>query len=190
MDDLETISIFKGKRAELIFESGIRVEGLLKNIVDKNGKNLIMSFTDCTVELGDQKLFLPEWGDFDMALGAEIVSAYNGPADPHAFGLSYPAPVEKTHKIQHSDSALQLHKLYERVAEYRSKAIDEEDLTNIWHTLEMNYPADWLIRLDILELLPRDNRLHQVLQENLKLIKRYHPNLTTLINNGLALLKA
>jgi len=189
MEDLESISIIKGKRAELIFESGVRIDGVLKGIVEKNGKNLIMSFTDCTVELGETKLFLPEWGDYDMAVGAEIISAYNGPADPRAYGLSYPAPAEKTHKITHSESALKLHDLYRQVAEYRSKEIDEEYLTNIWHILEMHYPDDWLIRLEILELLPRTNRLFQVLQENLRLMKRDHPNLIKLIDNGLSLIQ-
>ncbi len=188
-EDLETISIKKGQRSELLFESGVRVEGKLERILDKNGVNLIMSFSDCTVEYQDEILFRPEWGMYDMAVGAELVSAFSGPADPKGFGLTYPAPVEKTHKIEHSDKDLKLFQLYEQVAAFRAKEPEEETLTNIWHSLEMHYPDDWLLRLEILELLPRNNRLGQVLLENLRLLKIKNPQHTKLIDNGLSLIE-
>lgn len=188
-EDLETISIKKGQRSELLFESGVRVEGKLERILDKNGVNLIMSFSDCTVEYQGEILFRPEWGMYDMAVGAELVSAFSGPADPKGFGLTYPAPVEKTHKIEHSDKDLKLFQLYEQVAAFRAKEPEEETLTNIWHSLEMHYPDDWLLRLEILELLPRNNRLGQVLLENLRLLKIKNPQHTKLIDNGLSLIE-
>jgi hypothetical protein len=110
--ELEAIGIVKGNTISLKFESGITVEGTLKNTLSKDGKMILLSLANCTVRYKDQTLFRPEWGMYDMAVGEKITSVFSWPADPVAFGLSFPVPAEKTHKIIHNDKARKLHKLY------------------------------------------------------------------------------
>lgn len=57
-----------------------------------------MTLKDCTVTYGERILFSPEWGLFDMAVGADIKSVFNGPSDPEAFNLQFKVPEEKLRK--------------------------------------------------------------------------------------------
>jgi phenylalanine-4-hydroxylase len=111
-EELGQIGLSIGEKAELEFESGVTVKGVLRDKILRNGKLLLLSFSDCHVTYEGESLFLPEWGTYDMAIGSRIVSAFAGPADPDGFGLEYPVPQEKTHRIVHSEKARKLHSLY------------------------------------------------------------------------------
>jgi phenylalanine-4-hydroxylase len=102
-NDLKRNGIEELKDIKMEFESGVVIEGRLVRVIRKTGKIILMSFDNCTVRYQDKVLFEPGWGVYDMAVGSEIISGFSGPADPNAFGLSYEAPKEKTHKIVHSD---------------------------------------------------------------------------------------
>mgnify|MGYP005649893397 CR=1 FL=1 len=70
-----------GKIIKIPFESNILVEGELVNILQDNGRILILSIENCKVDLDDEILFLPEWGMYDMTCGGSIISVNGGPAD-------------------------------------------------------------------------------------------------------------
>ncbi len=84
--ELKNIDLYLGKRARLLFKSGVLVEGLLKNWVRKDGKLLLMTWEDCRVTQGDKTLFDPSWGVYDMAIGCQVTSVFGGPADRSHFG--------------------------------------------------------------------------------------------------------
>src|SRR5262249_5177251 len=70
-----------GKKTKLEFESGITVEGKIDKLLERDGKLLVITFSDCTAKFGDRVLFDPSWGNYDMAVGDKIVSFFNaGPA--------------------------------------------------------------------------------------------------------------
>jgi phenylalanine-4-hydroxylase len=83
--ELESIGIQKGKRCVLRFEGGVTVDGILESTLYKEGKLLLLSFSDCTVERHSQVLFRPEWGMYDMAVGEKITSVFAGAADSESF---------------------------------------------------------------------------------------------------------
>ena len=88
-----------------------------------------------------------------MAVGAEIVSAFSGVADPDNFGLEFEAPKEKTHKIQYSDTDLKRHQLYADVRKMReSNQIDSDKLMQIFNQVK-DEDSNWLLLLEIYELL-------------------------------------
>src|SRR5438132_7017359 len=64
--------IAEGKKTKLEFESGVTVEGKIDSILRRDGKLLLISFSNCTVKYGDRILFEPSWGTFDMAVGETI----------------------------------------------------------------------------------------------------------------------
>lgn len=191
VNELVEIGIIEEEKCSIEFESGVIVEGKLEIILRKNDKNLLFTFTDCLVKFEDKILFKPEWGKFDMAVGQRIQSVFTGPADANAFGLDYPIPIEKTHKIIHSDSAKKLHELYKQVREIRDSQTNYESLTSIWQTIKNDYPDEWLLSLEILEIVKKQHFNSGLIQEisNFLITKQeYNDELVNLISNGLSLI--
>jgi len=191
-DDLKAINIIKSELTVLEFESGVKVEGRLDNVLRKEGKILIMVFSQCRVTFRERELFKPAWGTYDMAVGEKIVSAFSGPADPFAYELEYPVPKEKTHKIVHSQRAQRLHFLYQTVREIREKNLDTDSLTGIWNEIKQDYPEEWLLPLEILELAMRKKEYHSLeaeIRDYLLNVKSDDPELKRLIENGMLVFK-
>ena len=188
--DLEAYGIYEGKHASLLFEGGVLVEGkIITGKRDLRGKIILISFEKCTVTYKDQILFKPEWGTYDMAIGKEIVSAYSGPASSESFDDIFQVSSNKTLKINYSDTELALHSLYQKIRTLReSKANDLKLLTTVFNDLKNNHSNDWLLPLEIYELIKNKEceLKEQVLNHltNLKLNK----NFEKLISDGLKLI--
>ena len=60
----------------------------MEEVVRKNGKIVLIAFNRCTVRRGEDVLFRSEWGRYDMAVGAKVVSVFAGAADPERFHSS------------------------------------------------------------------------------------------------------
>jgi phenylalanine-4-hydroxylase len=186
--DLKAIGIQSGEQCKLEFESGVKVNGRLDQILRRNGKILIMSFSQCIVTFRDRELFNPSWGTFDMAVGEKIISAFSGPADPFAFELEYQVPEEKTHKITHSPKALRLHFLYQSIRDIREKILATDSIEIIWKEIRNNYPEEWLLPLEILELAMKENK-YQVMASEIRnyllSVKSADPSIKRLVDNGM-----
>lgn len=190
--DLENLGIMPQKPCEIEFESGVIVEGILDKILRIKGKNLIFTFSGCTVKYHGEVLFEPSWGNFDMAIGQKIVSGFSGPADPDAFGLSYPAPAEKTHKIVHTESALRLHKYYTLVRKTRNNGASHNDFPGIFEIIKKEFPNEWLLPLEMLEITSLKglhNNFSKDVTAYLTGLKTENPQLENLITNGLNLIE-
>ena len=161
--DLEAYGIYEGRTTSLLFEGGVRVEGeIITGKRNLQGKIILISFRNCTVTYGDEVLFHPSWGIYDMAVGASLISAFSGIADPNSFGQQFEVPKEKTHKINYSKQQVALFKLYEQVRNMRrSKSIDSAKLKKIFGKLVSNFPNDWLLVLEIYELLYTEDESDQ-----------------------------
>jgi phenylalanine-4-hydroxylase len=175
MSEGELISngIKTGDNLLLEFNSGVLVKGNLEKITRKQGMNLIFSFQNCTVSYQDNVLFRPEWGIYDMAVGETIVSAFAGPADPDSFGLKYPAPREKTHHIQYTAEMLRLQELYSQVRSIREYGVRISELEGIWQILKVQFPDEWLLPLEIAELLSSQNENNLFAEEVSAFLKAY-----------------
>ncbi|MDO9258090.1 MAG: aromatic amino acid hydroxylase [Bacteroidales bacterium] len=179
-----------GNELFLEFTSGVQVKGRLEKIIRKQGRNLVFSFLECTVIYLNKILFRPEWGVYDMAVGEKIISAFSGPADPDAFGLKYPAPKEKTHHIKYSTETLQLHELYETVRSLRENGGKSDALAGIWQILKLKYPDEWLLPLEIVELLKNNNDRVELTSEIvgfLKTLSDKDEEMQNLVKNGMSL---
>jgi phenylalanine-4-hydroxylase len=185
--ELKSIGIEKGDGSKLKFKSGVEVEGRLKDILRKEGKNLVFTFSDCKVTYRGELLFDPSWGIYDMAVGEKLTSAYTGPADPDAFEYTFNPPEEKTHKIVHNERAKKLHSIYSTVRKFRENGKEQVDLDGIFKLVKNEYPEEWLLPLEILELTGSDNGLHQEIAKYLTDKKEEKTELKTLIENGFLL---
>jgi phenylalanine-4-hydroxylase len=186
--DWMEIGVVKGHTSKLEFESGVIVEGTLNKILSREGKNLVLTFDNCTVRYENQVLFEPSWGNYDMAVGSEIYSVFSGPVDPEAFGLTFEIPAEKTHKISHSGESRILHSLYSKVRECREKGTPF-DLKTIFNKVKLNFPDEWLLPLEILEIAVDENGFAEDVESYLLKFRNEKPGYQMLIDNGLDMVK-
>jgi len=190
---LADIGIEQGKQTDLEFESGIKVSGIVKNMIVNNEKIQVITFEDCTVK--DQEgeiLFNPAWGDYDMAVGERINSVFCGAADKDAFEEIAPKSNTATHHVQYDPRTIELHKLYQQVRNRRHTGGDYGFLGNVWMMLQKNHHDDWLCALEILEILDHENTEPSVAREIKTFLETRaanEPELTKLINDGLYLIK-
>ena len=83
-------------------------------------------------------------GDFDMAVGKEIVSAFAGAADYRSYDvLSHTLSGIETVRVSLSEAEKKRNQLYQKVREQReSNAIDLPALTSIFKILSQEFPED------------------------------------------------
>lgn len=175
-------------RGRFEFDSGVVVDGKIRNVTRRMGRALIISLESCTVKRGDQILFKPEWGTFDMACGQNVVSVFGGAADRTRYmraigGFKQKPASQKTNATAANKDLIPL---YARVREAReSGAIDEKVLTQVHEELERRFPHEWLLRLELAELKgPWQQRARARLQE----IAASDKEKAEMISRGLALL--
>src|SRR5882724_219597 len=152
-DQLHSIGIVEGRKATIEFESGVIVSGRAEKIVRQDNKLLLITFSNCTVKRGDQVLFDPSWGEFDMAVGEKISSVYNGAADKDAFLEVALVPKERTIKVPSDAKRKKLESLYQQVRDIRERKVGYERLGEIWETQQAQHPDDWLLSMEIFEIL-------------------------------------
>jgi phenylalanine-4-hydroxylase len=193
-DDLEKYNIFKGGRSRLIFNSGLVVEGIIEDI-RQNGKMIqLIRFKDCQVK--DKKgslLFRPEWGTYDMAIGADIGSVFAGTADKENYNILPPKSEEIAIEINYSEEKKHLFSLYQNVQKMRNTgSIDISKLNDIEKEVSDTYPEEWLLHLEILEIVkdfPGGSDLTKLCMRHFEKLKGHTVEIDNLIEDGLALLK-
>ncbi len=190
-EDLHALGMKLGRQVKLEYKSGLRVSGILRNALWREGKLLLLSFRDCTVKFENQLLFQPAWGMYDMAIGANISSAFSGLADPQRWGFAFPVPKEKTHKIVHDEASKRLHRLYAQVRALRESTSAHMKLYEIWGEFKNGSFHDWLLPLEILELLAErggSEQLKKEVESHLQVLKSGSRDWQELIQNGLELI--
>jgi phenylalanine-4-hydroxylase len=188
--DLEVYGIYEGKKTTLNFEGNVKVEGeVITGKRDLKGKILLISFKNCTVTHNDAVLFKPAWGIYDMAVGKEIISAHAGPASVNSFKNLGEVSATKTHKISYSEEEIKLHKMYEEIAEMRKhKEFDFQKLTAIFEKLKANFPTDWLLPLEVYELVYQSNTTMEIEILNYLMQLQKNKKHEQLIANGIRLI--
>ena len=190
--DLKAYGIIEGEYVELKFEGGILVRGvIITGKRDIKGKIQLISFKDCSVKYKDEILFEPDWGIYDMAVGKDVVSVFAGPADDDSFLDNYKLPTSTSEQIIYDDKSLHLHKLYAEVKEIRQSGgnIELQKINGIYNQIISNYHDEWLILLEIYEILYETKyELRDSVKKSLLELKRNN-KFTDLIENGLKLIE-
>ncbi len=184
--------LHEGEPARLEFESGVTVEGKVEKILRRNDKLLLVSFSNCTAKLGDRVLFDPAWGTYDMAVGDAIVSVFNGAADKDAYNEVALVPKERTIKHPSDAKRRKLESLYQQVRDIRTRKAAYERLGEIWETQQADHPEDWLLSMEIFEILDdtdQQSELKQRVKKFLEEKKEKSKDLSTLIGWGFRLVE-
>jgi phenylalanine-4-hydroxylase len=173
MDELAVHDIRLNEYTELAFLSGIKVRGKLTNILRKRGKNILMSFIDCTVtDLRGELLFSPDWGTYDMAVGDEVVSVYGGSADQLHYPI-YPTPSARVKSDAAIDTSTQeLMVYYQRVRDYRTQSnVAVDQIESLINEVLQNAPNEWLLLFELAELHDQHQYHASVYQELINSLK-------------------
>ena len=158
----QEFAITPGIRATLRFESGVEVSGRVTNLLRAPGGDLqILVWEDCTAVYEGTKLFSPEWGTYDMAVGAEVISVSGGPADRSAFGETSDFIARVIPRRHWSVAESKKHALYQKVRDFREGlrgapeptfAAALTQLEKLETEVSIALPNEWLLTLEIYEL--------------------------------------
>ncbi len=191
--ELNELGIAKEKQVQLSFESGIHVSGKVENWLRKEGKIILITFSDCTVKDEEERIYFePSWGIYDMAVGEKIVSVFNGAADKDAFEEIALVSKTNTYHAVYDEQTLQYHQLFQTVRNCRENSSDTQQLIAVWEALRKNHREDWLCAMEILEILENRRVLPELAKEisiYLELKAAAEPEFTKLINDGFYLIK-
>lgn len=156
--DLRDIGLSPGDKARLEYQSGLRVEGRLKSWIYQGDRLILLTFIDCKVSRGDQILFDPAWGEFDMAVGSQVVSVFGGPADRSRYGQTEDFIAERVPNKTFSQQDRERHAIFDRLAKLRQGVVQSQtqahrdEFGSLCQTVLSNYGDEWLLALELLEV--------------------------------------
>lgn len=189
--DLQAYGIYEGERVSLEFQGDITVTGeIITGTRNIQGKIILISFKNCTVTHNDTVLFQPEWGIYDMAVGKKVISAFSGPADIRSFDLISHVPSSHTIKAKKSTEREELESLYLNIRNIREGKTSFMTIEKTFETLKENHPKDWLLAVEIAELLDKNHQTDflQKVIIYLEKQKQNRPEVAHLISGGLELI--
>ncbi len=183
-----------GQTVALNFESGICVQGKLEQVLRKEGKIILLTFTACTVKDEDGKVYFdPAWGNYDMAVGEKIVSVFNGVADKNHLVDQLYVSSNLTSQPNYTESDKTYHALFQQIRTIREQHSSKKALVDIRRQLANDFNEDWLASMEILELVAEDpeySNLAEEVRNYLLQQKEKFPQYKKLIEDGLRIIDA
>jgi phenylalanine-4-hydroxylase len=187
--ELRKLGIEVGRAARLSFESGVQVHGKLTGIERRHQKIILMTFTDCTVTDGNETLFEPSWGSYDMAVGESIVSVFHGAADKDAYQQVALVPKERSVRMQYEGRLKRLLELYQFSRDIRDGHQPVAELQTLFAKVTSDFPEDWLLPTEIYEtaLNHGQTELVKKTRGHIEDLKTRRPEVAHLLDIGLEL---
>ncbi|MGB5436765.1 MAG: aromatic amino acid hydroxylase [Maribacter sp.] len=192
--DLKAYDIYEGKTITLEFEGGITIKGeILTGTRNLRGEIILVTFRNCIVIHDDMILFESEDGLYTMAIGQNIVSAFNGPADLHSFDLVSHQITETTIKKAKDLQGSKLEQLYQQIRDFREGKNTTISRNKVFRELVDHYPDDWLLCVELYELASKNpQNLKEMdfaseIKAHLEVVKGNIPRVGHLIDDGLNL---
>lgn len=152
-----SLGVRDASNCRLEFVSGVVVTGTLKSRLTRENKTLLLVLENAKASLEDKIFFDPSWGTFDMALGTSVPSVFGGPADRVAYGESEDFVAKRVQAPHYSARELTLHKQYADLRKLRETQVSGKTLvqalTGLLFVHDREFPQDWLLRLEAVELM-------------------------------------
>ena len=188
--DLKAYNIYEGETIALEFEGAIKISGkIITGTRNLKGEIILVTFKNCTVKHANTVLFESDQELYNMAIGRNIVSAYNGPADLNSFDLFTHQITETTIKPKKDPKTIQLEQLYRQIREFRQGTNTTISRNKVFKELKASFPMDWLLSVELYELAKTNNDLEfaEEIATHLDKVKYNNPNFGHLIDDGLIL---
>lgn len=188
--DLKAYNIYEGENITLEFEGNIKVSGqIITGTRNLRGEIILITFKNCTVYHGKKLLFQPDWGLYNMAVGENIVSAFNGPADLGSFDLVTHKISSTTIKSERSPEFNKLEQYYRQIREFREGTNTTISRNKVFNVIKEDFPNDWLLSVELYELAKNngDQAFYESILSHLEKVKQRNPKVGHLIDDGIAL---
>src|SRR6478609_9523652 len=120
----------------------------------------------------------------------KISSVFNGAADKDAYNQVALVPKERTIKVPSDAKRKRLENLYAQVRKIRESQAGYERLGEIWETQQAEHPEDWLLSMEIFEILDATDQQRELktkIEKFLNEKKAKTKDLSTLISWGFRL---
>lgn len=188
--DLKAYNIYEGQTVSLEFEGGIKITGeIITGTRNLRGEIILVTFKNCVVSYKEKALFESEEELYNMAVGQEIVSAFNGPADLSSFELVTHSISSTSQKIEMSVEQKKLEQYYEQIRHFREGKNTTISRHKVFEAIVANYSNDWLLSVELYELAKSngDTDFAKEITAHLETVKLKNPKLGHLIDDGLGL---
>ena len=190
--DLKAYNIYEGEQVALEFEGDLHITGeVITGTRNIKGKIILITLKNCLVKHKDAILFAPEWGIYHMAVGEEIISAFNGPADLNSFEVNPSKSETETELALPVGTPSELEILYGKIRDMRTQGYNSEVLTKVLQQLKTRHPKDWLLSVELYELAvgALDEVGSEMVLAHLEDLKEKYPHIAHLISDGIALVE-
>ena len=176
-------------------KNGLRVQGRFKKevLAGKLGKILVLEKVKIT-NVDGKIIYEERVKDYPLLLASKVSSVFGGAADRKNFVMknqSMSKKKVKSHQSNLTPENLKLSFLYQRVRDYRETNENNlKSLEVLLNDLNQNFPQDWLLRLELLEIFQKqktDSVLMAHLRQKLILIADQNPNQRDMIVRGMEL---
>ncbi len=195
---LRELNIIEGNPIEMDYVSGFKVKGHLAKIErGVGGALLYMTLHNASVTRGAEVFYEPEWGDFDLAIGEQVVSAFGGPVDQEDFSEEVNFGQASTQPGRSTPYSLRDKKIisyYEQMRDWREQkelpSIPE--LHKFVEEIQKTKADEWLLFLEIIELLAlrtdiESHQLGESIKNHLMKLARTDKEVGNLIARGIEL---
>ncbi|MFA8451483.1 MAG: aromatic amino acid hydroxylase [Bacteroidales bacterium] len=190
-DDLIKYGLFEGNRFSLHYTDELHIEGVFNYAYRKDDKILFIAVNSCKILYQNRLIMDGVIDNFILPIGETIVSAYSGVADPDTFEFKSVIPSSKTKKIMYTKHDHKRHELYANVRGIREGNIDKDELKKLVKDINLTDNQNWLLALEIYELIKNKNPFFieaNFIQKILKSYKEKDSKLAKLIDDGMALI--
>ncbi len=175
----------------LNYKSGVCVTGTLKKILNLDSTAKILSFENATCVYKNEKLFLPEWGTYDIILAHEVKSVFSGAADPIAYGEINDFTVAKIPSPHYSEAELNIFSFYQEIRDVRdSNSAHPDKIKHFFNLFKENASQHWLLFVELYELalhIKTEKTFVYEIEKHLAHLAKAHKEFQSLIHEGLNL---
>lgn len=195
--ELQAAGLIVGQTCELKMNSGFNVTGRLTAVTRKENSLLLLSWADCRATYQGKVYFDPDWGSFDQAVGQSIVSVFGGPADSASYGDRDDFVSARVPTRNPTPEQKKLYAHYQLLRDWREQKINgtvlKQSLEKLDQAHSVDFPKDWLLKLEMLELvnarLPGSDgeNLSVKLTRDLEHLKTLLPQAAESIQDGIRL---
>ena len=168
--EMQRQGLKKDQTTKMLFEGGIRLEGVLEHHLKCKGRLLLLSFKNCLIrDRNNSLLYHPSWGPFDLAVGSFVTSVFSGPADGKAYKQEDDFEPSKIQKKTSTKKQKETFKIYRKIANL--KMLSNNQLQKLLKELKKQKNA-WLMLLELLDFARNKVELKKHILDSLDSIEK------------------
>ncbi len=174
---------------ELNYSSLITAKGTLAKISKIGPSAVILTLSNATCVFGDEILFKPEWGNYDIIIANNVVSGFGGPADRLAFGEVEDFVAARIPVPEYSEQQLLRFDLYQSVRDFRHNLKGTEtEFQKLFFKISQQAGDEWLLFIELIEISYTrkfNSDFEKIILFHLENLKARNTNLKSLIEQGI-----